>query len=367
MNKQTTIALVLLAVAGVIVALYDEIKSKLLIAAAAFGICSSCTRSSPGPKQTAGTIITNAPSDTATIVNVDQVPEVDVSNPNATCEIFTNHGPLIPHLYANNRANELVGTVFAKSQPEFNAYGSWIKMQPLGTSFHDPSLKGWAYRILHQYNTNVSLRTREGCGSTADARNTGVNNYNGMEDEMPSSVPIFNHENLNLVVNFAGNLEEDKSNYDIWETLVAGHHSNLQFRVNNGAWRATQLKTIDPSSAGSRELIHTALPHFQAGKDFIIDFTKNNGTTIDRYRVSRNNTGGHFSANCTMVREEDGRVYVSTYQGDRFLPMKLGNWNYKTWGTFFDLGYLQGGTYYYPLKSIETGYILDNALAVTVR
>lgn len=354
-----TLAIMLSSVALLLVIFWEEVKAYTMSTLGVLGICASCTKEPEVKKSAGGAAIIEK-----LIVNTGQAPPVDEGTPNnATCEVFTNHTASIPHLYANQTANQLVGTVMAISQPEYNAYGTWKKMQRVGVQMDNPNLKMYAYREPYLYDTNVSLRTREGCQTYPDVRNTGPSGYLGREREMPFVSPISNHTYLNLVFNLSADLSSDQASYTTYQIQIAGHHNNLQYRLNGGGWQSTSLKTYEDYNA--RSVNYTEIGAFNSGKDFVIDFTKDGGATVDRYKVYRNSAGGHFSITSTFVREQDGHVFVHTFQGDKFTPMTLGAFGYKTWGNFFDLGFLSGGDHYFPLRG-ETGYILDDAIVVMV-
>lgn len=283
----------------------------------------------------------------------------------AMCETFRNHTHTIPHLYANNRQNELVGTVVAKSQPEYRAYnGVWKDMQRVSTQMNDSSLSLWAYREPFQGNVNVHLRTREGCPEQRDIRDTYPGSFKGDSVNLPNIAPISNHTNLGLSFEFAGDIKSPNPPYDLYLINIKDHHPGLQYRVNGGQWKGTSL--VNDDGDNQRSIAMTRIGYEKVNKDFYLDLTKDGGATIDRYKVIRNSPGGHFSATITMVREQDGRVLVSTFQGDKLAPFSLGGHGHKGWGNFFDLGYLGQGDYYFDLKG-QTGYVLDPQILVQVR
>lgn len=282
------------------------------------------------------------------------------------CEDFTNHGKAGPHLYANTRQNELVGHVFAINQPEYNAYGVWKKMSRV-TSEYGSNRSLWAYREPFQYSTNVHLRTREGCTDYPDVRNTQTQAYLGEDANLPNVLPIQNYFNINSPFACSSNIDnKGNGNQNCYSILLKGYFNTLQYRFNGGSWKS-EISLVNQDSNG-RLFQGTVIPFFNTSKDFVLDLTLDGGNTIDRYNVCRNTAGGHFAVTNVFTRVQDGTVIVNIQQGDHFTPLSLGDYDsYMGFGNCFNIGYRADGKYTFPLRSKETGFVLDDNIVIQAK
>ncbi|UBM58196.1 hypothetical protein LAG90_15425 [Marinilongibacter aquaticus] len=287
------------------------------------------------------------------------------------CEDFQNHTGNIPHLYANAYQNELVGTVFAVTQPEYKTFDSegWKKMTKIGKD-DDSDRYLWAYREAYENPVNVSLRTAEGCPIYADVRTSEIKSYIGEEDTyLPTLSPITNYANIDspffLATFIGGNVS---TNYDTYLMYLKEDLPNLGYRINGGSWQYNVSSGRFNEEYSNRYVEATKIDYFSAPKDFIMDFTQDAGQTIDRYIVTRNSTGGHFTVTTTFTREADHSVTVNTYQGDMHVPMLLGDTpSYPHFGNTFKLGVLTEGHYKLPFKTEKGEYTLDEGILIRVR
>ncbi len=291
------------------------------------------------------------------------------SAPLPPCEEFTNHGSHTPHLYANTYSNELVGTVFANSQPEYSTdFVNWYKLDKMGID--DASDRFfWAYRHPFTRDALVYLRTREGCVAYGDVRLTRPYSYLGEEDTvLPALAPVDSFMNINSPFFVSTTMGEWQSVYDVYTIYLKPGLVNLGYRINGEGWRYNVENVAIWEEYNQRYVNVTRINFFSAPKDFILDFTQDAGQTIDRYVVTRNSAGGHFSVTTTFTRVEDSTVTVNTFQGDINVPMQLGGVNSSaSFGNSFYLGHREPGNYIYPLTSSKGDYVLDEHLLVRVR
>ena len=298
-----------------------------------------------------------------------QTPYQDTTSTLVPCQEFSNHGPHTPHLYANTYSNELVGTVFSEDQPEYSPdYINWYKMDKVGKD--DASDRYlWAYRHPFTSDALVYLRSREGCQAYADVRLTRPYSYQGEEDTpLPALAPIDSFANVDSPFFVSTTLTTWQSTYDIFVVYLKPGLTNLGYRINGGGWRYNVEDISIWEEFNQRYVDVTRINGFTAPKDFVIDFTQDAGQTIDRYVVTRNNAGGHFSVTSTFTRVADGSVTVHTFQGDINVPMQLGDVvSSPHFGNCFRLGYRDTGDYIYPLTSPKGEYVLDDHLLVRVR
>ena len=361
------IGIALAVITLIVLIFFDEVKKIVFSLLALLGLCTSCKKDNPAAqtspsKQTTASTSSGGGSSTSTD-NTNVIWQWQDENYNGSCESYQNHTANFPHLYANSITNELVGTVYSHGQPEFNAYGAWEKMQRVGVNSDDPTRFLYAYRKPFAGNANVKLRTHAGCPEYDDVRVSYPHAYLGRENTLPAIAPISNYANMNLVFNVSSDLTDQTNDVNTYEIQIKGHINNLKARVNGGAWMNTSHETREVYQ--ERDVQFTLVPWFISTKDFWIDFTTNDGQTIERYQVKRNGVGGHFSVTSTFKRVRDGRVFVTTFQGDKLTPMILGSTPSTGWGNFWDLGVLGAGNYTYALKG-TTGYVLDPGLYVQI-
>ncbi len=288
---------------------------------------------------------------------------------NIICEDFSNHNLNTPHLYANKNANELVGTVFARTQPEYSAYDNvWKKMEKVGEDT-GADRYWWAYREPYIFYSTVKLRSGAGCPTFTDTRTTYPYNYQGTEDTPIASIPpITSYANIQSPFYISSDLNIQKTRYDTYSMYLRSGLPNLQYRIEGGYWRngAEDLTYYEPYN--QREVHVTKIPSFTSTKDFYIDFTQDGGLTADRYLVTRNTCGGHFGNTTVFNRVADSTVYVHTYQADINVKMKLGDQPSNTiFGSCFFMGKMVPGVYEKPLSSLKNEYILDDKIYLRIK
>ncbi len=287
---------------------------------------------------------------------------------NVICEDFTNHKALIPHLYANSAMNELVGTVFAKSQPEYMAYDNiYKKMTKIGIDKRNDRFY-WAYREPFVAPANVKLRTNSGCPIYSDVRSSNIATTSEYEVNLPNLDPVTNYFNLNTPFSCSQDLPYGASTFDLWSFYMSDSIPYIYYRINGGEWKnnVQHYKVPDPFS--DRYLEVSMIYQIRVPKDFIMDFSTDYGTTIDRYIVTRSSTGGHFTGTAVFNRIADSTVIVSTSQGHIDVDMQLGDFPaYGGFGNTFHLGKMAEGDYTFPLKSIKGDFVLDEELFVRVK
>lgn len=291
------------------------------------------------------------------------------------CEDFHNHGNNIPHLYTNASTNEMVGTIFAITQPEVkvNSDGSFIKMTKIGVD-KDSTRFFWGYREPYLSPGNVHIRTNEGCPTYPDERITSMDHQYREERELPVLDTIENYANLNTPFFLSNDLQYGQYEYDLWNFYLKGGIENLTYRINGGPWRASidYAPVWEPYT--ERHLDVTRIEHIsKVPKDFYIDFTTDHGETVDRYLVTRSSCGGHFCGTTVFNRLADSTVIVSVFQGDINVDMQLANAQqgdfqpFGGFGTCFNLGKLQEGEYHFALKSEKGDFVLDPDVFVRVK
>jgi hypothetical protein len=287
---------------------------------------------------------------------------------NIICEVFSNHQALVPHLYANSAMNAIVGTVFAKTQPEFRAYGDeFKKMTKVGIDKRNDRFF-WAYNEPFSVPVNVKIRTEAGCPIYNDVRDTYITTTSEYELTIPDVDSVANYFNLSTPFHCAQDLTHGAEVFDLWNFYMRDSLPTIKYRINAGAWQSNIQHNHVPDEFSNRYLEVSKIEHLRVPKDFIMDFTPDNGTTIDRYLVTRSSTGGHFSGIAVFNRVADSTVIVSTYQGHLDVDMQLGDHPaYGGFGNTFNLGKMAPGTYTFPLKSIKGDFVLDEELFVRVK
>ena len=284
------------------------------------------------------------------------------------CENFFNHVGSVPHLYTNSTANEVVATVFAKSQPEIAPYyGHYAKMTKIGID-KDSSRFLWGYRGLYRNATNTHLRTNENCPAYPDVRLIQTQPTYREDVALPVLDTIQNYFNLNSPFYLSNDLKAGNLTFDLWNFYLKPGLSTLTYRINGGSWLAgvTYGPVWEPFA--ERSLDVTKIEHIQVPKDFIMDFSIDGGLSVDRYIVTRNSCGGHFCGTTVFNRVADSTVIVSVFQGDINVDMQLGEFNsFGGFGPCFKLGEMEEGTYTYPLKSLKGDFVLDDEIFVRVK
>ncbi|MFT5885752.1 MAG: hypothetical protein ACI9IP_002214 [Arcticibacterium sp.] len=284
------------------------------------------------------------------------------------CENFFNHTTGIPHLYTNATSNEVVATVFAKTQPEIAPYyGHYAKMSKIGID-KDSDRFLWAYRGPYLNPTNTHLRTNENCPAYPDVRQIHTQPTYREEVPLPDLEPIENYFNINSPFYLSNNLKADNTTFDLWNFYLKQDLTNLLYRINGGSWQAGIEYGPVHEAYSDRILNVTKIGHITVPKDFILDFTLDDGVSIDRYLVTRNSCGGHFCGTTVFNRVADSTVIVSVFQGDINVDMQLGEFNsFGGFGPCFKLGVMEEGTYTYPLKSQKGDFVLDDEVFVRVK
>ncbi|KPM48085.1 3-coathanger stack domain-containing protein [Jiulongibacter sediminis] len=285
------------------------------------------------------------------------------------CEDFSNHTSNVPHLYANNGTNELVGTVFAQSPPMYSIdQVHWSTMTKIGSD------KGgnryyYAYREPFEKASVVLLKSAEGCPVYGDTRSTYPFTYNGYEDSnIPTLDSVTQYYDLNTPFFISTDVQEPRPNHDVYALYLKHDLPEIGYRINGQNWRYNVDHTSIYEEYNQRYIDVTRINGFTAPKDFILDFTQDAGVTIDRYHVTRSSAGGHFAVTTTFTRIEDGKTWVHTFQGDINVNMKLGEYtSTDLFGNCFFLGTQDEGDTFYPLTSVKGEYTLDEAMLVRVR
>ncbi|MFT7247898.1 MAG: hypothetical protein ACI9QN_002521 [Arcticibacterium sp.] len=287
---------------------------------------------------------------------------------NIACENFFNHTRNSPHLYTNVTSNEVVATVFAKTQPEIAPYnGHYTKMSKIGID-KDSDRFLWAYREPYLNPTNTHLRTNENCPAYADVRLIHTQPTYREEVPLPDLEPIENYFNINSPFYLSNNLKADKTTFDLWNFYLKQDVTNLLYRINGGSWTSGIAYGPILEDYSDRVLNVTKIKHMRVPKDFILDFTVDDGVSIDRYLVTRNSCGGHFCGTTVFNRVADSTVIVSVFQGDINVNMQLGEFNsFRGFGPCFNLGEMEEGTYTYPLQSQKGDFVLDDEIFVHVK
>lgn len=291
------------------------------------------------------------------------------ANSEIVCEDFSNHTSNVPHLYANNGTNELVGTVFAQTPPMYSIdQVNWNTMTKIGSD------KGgnryfYAYKDPFEKASVVLLKSADGCPVYGDTRSTYPFNYNGYEDSnIPTLDTVTQYYDLDSPFFISTDIKEPHSNYDVYALYLKHNLPQLGYRINGQNWRYNVEHTAIYEEYNQRYIDVTRINGFTAPKDFILDFTQDAGATIDRYYVTRSSAGGHFAVTTTFTRVEDGKTWVHTFQGDLNVNMKLGEYSSTDlFGNCFYLGVQDEGDTFYPLTSVKGEYTLDEALMVRVR
>ncbi|WP_341225882.1 3-coathanger stack domain-containing protein [uncultured Arcticibacterium sp.] len=287
------------------------------------------------------------------------------------CENFHNHGNNIPHLYTNASSQEMVGTIFAISQPEYRISSNepYLKMTKIGVD-KDSSRFFWGYRHPYTAPSNIHLRTNAGCPAYPDERTTSMEYLYRDERALPTLDTIENYANLNTPFHLSNDLYYGQdNNYDLWNFYLKGGLTNLTYRINGGSWRASIDYTPVWEPFTERYLDVTRIEHIgNVPKDFYIDFTTDHGETIDRYLVTRSSCGGHFCGTTVFNRLADSTVIVNVFQGDINVDMQLGDYQpFGGFGTCFNLGTLPEGDYSFPYKSAKGDFVLDQDVFVRVK
>lgn len=285
------------------------------------------------------------------------------------CEDYSNHKKNIPHLYSNATSNELVGTVFSKTQPEYMAYDNiYKKMTKIGVD-KDSSRFLWGFREPYIADANIHLRTKSGCPIIPDTRITHKEPTFRDDHPLTTLPPVNNYFNLNSPFYVASHMPYGAEVFDLWNTYLRGDSlPSFMYRINGGGWEAWEESSPIWEDFSERLLNVTKIVHVRVPKDFIMDFSPDFGETIDRYVVTRNSCGGHFGGTTVFNRVADSTVIVSVYQGDINVDMQLGSYNsYGGFGSCFNLGKMADGTYTYPLKSVKGDFILDEEIFVRVK
>lgn len=285
------------------------------------------------------------------------------------CEDFSNHTSNIPHLYANGYTNELVGTVFAKSTPQYSSdHVNWHDMTKIGG---DEGAERYFYAYREEYikESWVLLRTAPGCPIATDTRSTHPYSYFGEEDTNLWVVPPINeYADIDSPFWMSSDVVSQTTDHEVYALYLKPGLEQLGYRINGQNWRYNTENVSIWEEYNNRFLNVTRINGFSAPKDFIIDFTQDAGATIDRYIVTRNAAGGHFSVTATFNRVADSTVTVQTFQGDMNVKMKLGPYtSTEHFGNCFELGQQEPGDYVYPLTSIKNEYILDENILIRVR
>ncbi|AWW00487.1 3-coathanger stack domain-containing protein [Arcticibacterium luteifluviistationis] len=287
------------------------------------------------------------------------------------CENFDNHSKNSPHLYTNASSNEMVGTVFAITQPEcrINSEDSFLKMSKIGVD-KDSTRFLWGYREPYTSPSNIHLRTNEGCPTYPDQRTTQMEYLYRAERTLPILDTIENYANLNTPFHLSNDLSYGQyNNYDLWNFYLKGGITNLTYRINGGSWRASIDYTPVWEPFTERYLDVTRIEHIgNVPKDFYMDFTTDDGLTVDRYLVTRSSCGGHFCGTTVFNRLADSTVIVNVFQGDINVDMQLGSYApFGGFGTCFNLGKLSEGEHSFPLKSAKGDFVLDPDIFVRVK
>ncbi|MGR3810394.1 3-coathanger stack domain-containing protein [Jiulongibacter sp. NS-SX5] len=286
------------------------------------------------------------------------------------CEDFSNHTGTIPHLYANKKQNELIGTVFAKTQPFYSSdRETWKPMVKIGKD-EEGDRYWWAYREPYEDWVFMKLRSAKECPYYSDTRATYPFSYIGEEDSSPHTLhdTTFTSFDINSPFHISTDIADHRPNYDVYTMYLRPGLHQLMYRINEKSWRGNTEEHEIYEEYNDRYVSVTKINGFTAPKDFYIDFTLDGGDTFDRYYVTRNSAGGHFSVTSTFTRVEDSTVRVHTYQGDINVSMKLGETvSNEIFGNCFNLGQLPVGDYHMPLTSLKGEYTLDEDVLVRVR
>jgi hypothetical protein len=285
------------------------------------------------------------------------------------CESFGNHTSASPHLYANTRQNELVGTVYAQNRPQYRVGSEWYNMKKLGLGEKNNRFL-WYYRHPFTLANNTSLRSGPECPHYDDVRYSFPQTYLGTEDTpLPTLTPVTTYLDIDSPFYFSTNIVDNQSFQRI-EAIYLKYDvpTKLNYAINGADFKfnVEQFDGFEPFS--NRHLRVSRIAQNDAPKDFILDFRIDRTAPLDRYIVTRNTAGGHFAANTTITRLADSTVYVTTFQGDMDTKMKLGPYQpTELFGCTFYLGKLPEGTYYFPLTSRKEEIVLDEQIMVRVR
>lgn len=285
------------------------------------------------------------------------------------CESFDNHTSASPHLYANTLQNELVGTVFAKTRPQYRVGSEWFDMEKLGLDRQGERYL-WYYRHPFSIANNTALRTGPTCPHYDDIRYSAPQAYLGTEDTpLPNLPAVQSYLDIDSPFYLSTNIVPNQS-FQRMEAIYLKYdvNANLNYSINGGSFKFNVEKFDGYEPFSNRHLRVARIAQNDAPKDFILDFRINRETALDRYIVTRNSAGGHFAVNTTITRLADSTVYVTTFQGDMDTPMKLGPYEpTELFGCTFYLGKLPEGTYYFPLTSRKEEVVLDEQVMVRVR
>ncbi len=263
-----------------------------------------------------------------------------------TCEILANpHSNIAEalaraqHHYAIKAETKMAGTIFSEAgEVSKDGGATWTALTELG--FDSIGRRFAGYKLPYTTPVNPLLRTSSVCQSYSDSRNTEYFTANmGYKVAMsPADSPSPGNFDLTgiLIANHLDSRQDSQGLADIYVIWLAGHGQSYSVRINEGAWKGGVEKNIVPS-VNSQPVTSVNIPVAEFSiqtaypKDFLLDISKDGGTTYDRYVVRRWSLGGHYSTVCSITRMRDNKVYVCTTNGDVDVPsyLKIGGTTYN--------------------------------------
>jgi hypothetical protein len=228
------------------------------------------------------------------------------------------------HSYYDSLSNRVYG-VLVSNKGQYKIYNDlWKDCTYLGTGLNNKRYVG--YREPYTGSSLVSTRTREGCvefvdGHCGDPRPISIvsidfsqkNNLNVSQSHTGNVIDL-------TAFTFSKDLGNGGTNHGLWAFSVYGNLNNIMWKINDSSWRNTTFANNisvfnDPSSLGG-------IP-----KDFILELKTSDGLNSDKFICRSFTNKGHFTVTMTMTRLRDGKVFVSSYNGDINLPsyIKLSN------------------------------------------
>jgi hypothetical protein len=278
------------------------------------------------------------------------------------CEDFQNHGPSNPHLTANTYTKMFEGDLISEFAPEYRIFGytGWLKMKTICQLAEGSKL--YVHRYEYPANQNAYytvLRSAANCQEYTDVR--PIRYYaDTLRNwiQLPNLRAITNVDDSLIIMGVNSDLHgvDTSTNAVVYSVFTKQFYPSLRFRINGGAIRLFDL-------AGSTlyrykpSFIRNETPNLNIPKDFIIDVSRDNFQTAQRFNVYRTYLGGHYNTISTMTRH-DNHVFVTaqviTRELDQILVDKsTGKLYYSDpkYGSLFDLGVLPNGSYQFELRT----------------
>ncbi len=287
------------------------------------------------------------------------------------CENFQNHGPSNPHLSANTYTKMFEGDVISEFAPEYRIFGytGWQKMKTICKLAEGSNLYVHRYEYPADQNSHYTvLRSAANCPEYTDIRPIRYHS-DTLRDwiQLPSISPLSNLDDSLIVMGVNTDMDgaDTSSNITVYSVFTKKFYPSLRYRINGGTINYFEM-TGSTLYRYKPNFIRNETPNLNIKKDFIIDVSRDNFQTAQRFNVYRTYLGGHYNTISTMTRH-DNHVFVTaqviTRELDQILIDKATGKLYYSdpqYGCLFDLGVLADGSYHFELRTYNNLPISDD-------